>query len=76
MLDVNSTLPLLEPVSSTVSGVLNLVSILVGGIFGIYVLSLILKIVFFKKTFDMLKQLNSRMDTLEKKIGRLGRKKQ
>ena len=66
MIDINSTAPILGPVSSTVQEVLNVVSLLVGGIFGIYVITLIVRLVFFKKIFDMYKQLKREVEKLNK----------
>ncbi len=39
MADINTSLPLVEPVAKTVSVFMKYISFLVGGVFGIYVLS-------------------------------------
>ncbi|MFH0867928.1 MAG: hypothetical protein V1831_01325 [Candidatus Woesearchaeota archaeon] len=40
MVDINATIPFLGPISSTVQQVISTLSLLVGGIFGIYVITL------------------------------------
>ena len=57
MVDLNATIPLLGPVSSTVKQVLSVVSLIVGGIFGIYVITLIVRLVFLRKSTMLLKRL-------------------
>ncbi|MBW2976181.1 hypothetical protein KY347_01910 [Candidatus Woesearchaeota archaeon] len=75
MIDINATVPLLDPVSSTVQQVVNLASILVGGIFGIYLISLAVRLIFFKKTLDLYKEIRASMKRIEDKIDKLGKKK-
>ena len=75
MVDINATIPLLGPISSTVQQVLNTLSLLVGGIFGIYVITLIVRLIFFKKIFDFYKELKVSMKRIEGKIDNLGKKR-
>ena len=75
MVDLNATIPILGPVSSTVRQVLNVVSIFVGGIFGIYVIAMIVRIIFFKKILDYCKELKVSMERMENKIDKLRKKK-
>ena len=73
--DINATLPLLGPVSSTVQQIFGIISLLVGGIFGIYVITLIVRLVFFRKILNMYKELKGQLEILEEKIDKLGKKK-
>ncbi len=75
MADLNATLPFLGPVSSTVQQILNVVSIFVGGIFGIYVITLVVRIIFFKKILDFYRELKISMKRIENKVDKLGKKK-
>ena len=51
MVDINATIPLLEPVSYTFREVLGYIEFFVGGIFGIYLITLIVRLVFFRKIY-------------------------
>ena len=75
MVDINSTLPVLGPVSSTVHQIVNTISLLVGGIFGIYIITLVVRLVFFKKIYKSFEELKVIMKRLETKIDKLGKKK-
>jgi hypothetical protein len=75
MADINATLPLLGPISSTVQQVLGVISFLVGGIFGIYVISLIVRLIFFKKILDFYKEIKVSMKRIEAKIDKMGKKR-
>lgn len=75
MVDINATIPILGPLSSTVQQVFNVVSVLVGGIFGIYVISLIIRLIFFRKLLDLYKEIKNSMKRIESKIDKLGKKK-
>lgn len=75
MADLNATIPLLGPVSSTVKQVLSVVSLLVGGIFGIYVITLIVRLVFFRKIYNAFKEIKVSMKRIENKIDKLAKKK-
>lgn len=75
MVDLNATIPILGPISSTVQQVLSVVSIFVGGIFGIYVIAMVVRIIFFKKILDYCKELKVGMERMENKIDNLRKKK-
>ena len=74
MADINATIPLLGPVSSTVKQVLSIVSLLVGGIFGIYVITLIVRLIFFRKIYNAFKEIKVSMKRIESKIDKLRKK--
>ncbi len=75
MVDINATMPLLGPISSTVQQVISTLSLLVGGIFGIYIITLIIRLIFFKKILDFYKELKVSMKRIEAKIDKIGKKK-
>ena len=75
MVDINATMPFLGPLSSTVQEILNTVSLIVGGIFGIYVITLIVRLIFFKKIFDFYKELKVSMKRIEGKIDKMEKRK-
>lgn len=75
MVDINSTLPVLGPVSSTVQQIFNTISLLVGGIFGIYLITLVVRLVFFRKIYNLFEELKIAMKRMEAKIDKLGKKK-
>ena len=76
MADLNATLSILSPYVSTLDQVLGVVSLIVGGIFGIYVLTLIARLVFFRKIYKSFNEIKETMKRLENKIDKLGKKKQ
>ena len=75
MADINATIPLLGPVSSTVKQVLSIVSLLVGGIFGIYVITLIVRLIFFRKIYKAFEEIKVSIKKMEAKIDKLSKKK-
>ena len=75
MADLNATISFLTPYYSTVEQVIGTVSVLVGGIFGIYLISLVIRLVYLKKTFGFQKQIKADMARLESKIDKLSNKK-
>ena len=75
MVDINSTLPLLEPLSTTFKDLLKVLEILVGGLFGIYVISLIVRLIFFRKIYKSFEEIKVSMKKMEAKIDRLSKKK-
>ncbi|MCH8003795.1 MAG: hypothetical protein IH934_04130 [Nanoarchaeota archaeon] len=74
MVDINSTIQLLGPVSYPVKEILRFVEFLVGGIFGIYVISLIVRLVFLNKIFKSMDDIKNAMKRMESKIDKLRKK--
>jgi len=74
-MDINSTaIQLVEPLGSTVNIFMNTVKVLVGGLFGLYVMMFIYRIFTFrklsrqmKKLFKELNEIKVRLDKIEKK---------
>ena len=75
MVDLNATLPFLGPVSSTVQQIFGIISIFVGGIFGIYVITLIVRLFFFRKIYKSFEEIRVSMKRMENKIDKLAKKK-
>ena len=71
MADINATL---IPLTGPIKGMLNTFKVLVGGVFGIYVLMLIVNIrqYFMLKKFKNL--MNNKLDSLSAKVDELSRK--
>lgn len=76
MVDLNTTISFLNPYFSTVEQVVGTISLLVGGLFGIYLITLIIRLIFLKKTFDIHKEIKIQLNRLEEKIDKLSKKKQ
>ena len=75
MVDLNTTISFLNPYFSTVEQVVGTISLLVGGLFGIYLIALIVRLVFLKKIFDIHREIKKDMMRLEDKIDKLGKRK-
>lgn len=75
MADLNATIAFLAPYYSTVEQLIGTISLLVGGIFGIYVIILAIRLIYLKKTFDFYKQIKNDMARLEQKIDDIAKKK-
>ena len=75
MADLNATIAFLTPYYSSVEQVIGAISLLVGGIFGVYVIILVIRLIYLKKTFDFYKQIKNDMARLEQKIDDIAKKK-
>ena len=75
MVDLNATVSFLAPYYSTVEQIIGTISFLVGGIFGIYLVILAIRLIYLKKTFDFYKEVKADMARLEEKIDDITRKK-
>ena len=77
---MNATIPVLEPIATSMSKFMRIVSALVGGMFGIYVILFIWRIYSYKRVRGVLKKLrkdiagiNDSLTRIEKKIDALKR---
>ena len=75
MVDLNTTIALLAPVSNTITSVVKTISILIGGLFGLYLAYYIIRIVFARSLFktvreikNYLKDIDVRMKNIEEDI--------
>ena len=75
MVDLNSTLGMLGPVGSTITSVVKTISYLVGGIFGLYLIYYIGRLIFARSLFrsvkemkNYLKDIDMRMKNIEEDI--------
>lgn len=75
MVDLNSTISFLGPYYSTIEQVVGTISLFVGGIFGIYLITLIVRVVFFRKIYKSFEEIKLSIKRLENKIDKLGKKK-
>ena len=75
MVDLNATVSFLAPYYSTVEQIIGTISLLVGGIFGIYLVILVIRLIYLKKTFDFYKEIKADMARLEQKIDDIAKKK-
>jgi len=74
MVDINSTIQLLEPVSYPLMEALRFVEFLVGGIFGIFLITLIFKLFFFRKIYKSFQEIKESMKRMESKVDKLRKK--
>ena len=75
MIDINATVPFLGPISSTVQQIVNAISILVGGIFGIYLITLVVRLIFFRKIYSSFEEIKNSLKKMEDKIDKLRKRK-
>ena len=71
MTDVNTTLPLIEPFGEMIKNITSILSVLLGGVFGVYLLILVLR---WRELFMMKKlrnDMNAKMTIIEEKIDAL-----
>jgi|TARA_B100000315_G_C14204808_1_gene419309 hypothetical protein len=71
MADLNATVQFLTPYYSTVEQVVGTISLFVGGIFGIYLIALVVRFVFLKKILDVHRGIKADILRLEGKIDKL-----
>lgn len=74
MIDLNATLPLLEPWASTITNLMETLSVLIGGFFGLYVIILIYRIFTFRKLSKQMEKLFKEINDVKKSVARLERK--
>ena len=82
MADINATLPFLEPFAVTFQSLINVVQIVVGGIFGLYVIMLFVRIFYFAKFLKLfkvfkqeLRQLSEKVDSMSRKLDKISARK-
>ena len=73
MVDLNSTL--IQPLGLAVNELMSLIKILVGGIFGVYVISLIYRIVTFRMLGKKIDKLFEELNLIKKKIDKIEKKR-
>ena len=75
MVDINATLPLIEPFATTVDYFMSTVKLLVGGLFGLYVITFIYRIFTFRKLSRQMKKIFNELAEVKKRLGRLEKRK-
>ncbi len=68
MADLNVTLATVHSIGTTVSTILTSVKILVGGVFGLYLIILLVRWHEYSLTKSMLREIDDRLITIEKKL--------
>lgn len=81
MPDINATLPFLEPVAATLNILIDKIEYIVGGIFGLYIIMLLIRIYYsvrflaaFKSIKKELKFLDEKITSMETKLNKLVKK--
>lgn len=72
---INTSVPLLAPVVDNLQNLIGIVKWLVGGVFGLYIIFMAIKIYEFRSMKKMLRDLSVQVCELQKKIDKLGKKK-
>lgn len=75
MVDINSTIPLIEPWATTVNYFMNSIKILVGGFFGLYVITFIYRIFTFRKLTRQMNKLFREINEVKNRLGNLEHKR-
>ena len=68
MVDINATIPFLEPFAVTFQSLIDIIKIFVGGIFGIYVIMLFIRIYSYFKLKNFLRYIELHLIHLNDKI--------
>lgn len=71
---INATITVLEPLVSSMHGILDMLTWLLGGIFGLYILFSVIKLYEFRALKKMINNLDAKLDRIEKKLDK-GKKK-
>ena len=68
MADINTTIPLIDPLVKHISTLMSTLSVLVGGIFGYYVISFIVRLVYMKKSRNELREIKEDIRLIKKRL--------
>tara|TARA_Y100000310_G_scaffold151291_1_gene150869 strand:+ start:6784 stop:7020 length:237 start_codon:yes stop_codon:yes gene_type:complete len=75
MADLNTTIiELIQPYSTTIGSLMNIIKVLVGGFFGLYVVIFIFRIVTFRKINKKLDLLFGEIITINKRLTKMEKK--
>lgn len=75
MVDINATIPLVEPLATTVNYFMDAIKLLIGGFFGLYVITFIYRIFTFRKLSRQMKKLFNEIAEVKRRLGKLEKKK-
>ncbi|MCX8147385.1 MAG: hypothetical protein N3D84_02870 [Candidatus Woesearchaeota archaeon] len=73
-MDINATIPIIEPLASPIKNFMNTISVLVGGLFGLYLINLLWNIYRFNSNKRMIKKLIKNIEKLNRSMSRLERR--
>jgi len=71
MTDLNATIPILDPMLSLLQGIMRTAEIIVGGIFGLYVILIVLRWYEARQTKKLLKKLNNTVKEMEGYVAKM-----
>ena len=66
-LDINATIPVLQPMINTINYLVNIIQLMVGGIFGIYIILVVLRWRESRKINKILEEIRDDIKALRKK---------
>lgn len=69
-MDINTTLPLVGPIADTVTNMWQTLQVLVGGIFGLYIVIILLRIYEYKNISKTLKEIKEDIKKLKHSINK------
>jgi len=75
MVDINATIPLIEPWATTVNYFMGTIKILIGGFFGLYVITFIYRIFTFRKLTRQMNKLFREINEVKKRLEKLEKRK-
>ncbi len=73
-MDVNTTITVLDPVAETIKRLMSIVSVFVGGIFGLYIILFIWRIYAYKRNRRLFRRMNREIKRIEESLARVERK--
>jgi hypothetical protein len=71
MADLNATIPILEPMFSLLQGIMRTAEVIVGGIFGLYVILIVLRWYEARQTKKLLIRLNETVKEMEGHVAKM-----
>ena len=75
MVDLKDAVDFLYPYFNTVEDVLNAIGIFAGGVFLIYLIAFIVKMVFYRKIYKSFNDLKNHVGRIEGKLDKLSKKR-
>jgi len=70
-MDVNATIPYVQPLSTIMGDLVSIVTYLVGGFIGVYIISVSFQIYLGRKNLKRLKNIENRLSAIEEKLNKL-----
>lgn len=67
---INATIPIVSPIADIITNIWQTIQFLVGGIFGLYIILIVFRIYEYKKTSQMLKEIKTDIEKLNKRLSK------